>query len=42
MTTETGTVPEPLTPTRAGRIDAACDRFEERGGPASSRSLRTS
>ena len=28
MSTETGPAPDPMTPTRAGRIDAACDRFE--------------
>ena len=28
MSTETGPAPEPMTPMRAGRIDAACDRFE--------------
>jgi serine/threonine protein kinase/tetratricopeptide (TPR) repeat protein len=28
MSTDVGSAPEPMTPTRAGRIDAACDRFE--------------
>ena len=35
MSTETGPAAEPMTPMRAGRIDATCDRFEAlwRGGP---------